>query len=314
MEKDRAAQDRPPPSWWDRIHACGASMFQGGHPTSRQAWNFWSHVSMSWVPMCVRAHSQSVVPDTLQPRGLQPTGLLCPWNSPGKNIGVGCHALLQGIFPTQGSNPGLPHCWWILYHLNHQGSPVLCSNVCLNNDVEILTWVCFLKNRLGVFHGEVPELSETSESLLTPRRRRQGRFWRWLVCILPRRVGQGDLGHITKPTRRGFIPLSAHQFSPAPSQGWQTRHRQWAQLTNLPIPSLLVLQSPYPPPSLMPLTLPCAGRKPHICSGANRPPLVVQLCEELRTSQGRARIFATLTVSAHEGLVDGQLQGNWATG
>ena len=42
---------------------------------------------------------------------------------PGKNTGVGCHALLQRIFPTQGSNPGLPHCRWILYHLSHQGSP-----------------------------------------------------------------------------------------------------------------------------------------------------------------------------------------------
>ena len=44
------------------------------------------------------------------------------WDSPGKNTGVGCHALLQGIFPTQGSNPGLPHCRWILYHLSHWGS------------------------------------------------------------------------------------------------------------------------------------------------------------------------------------------------
>ena len=43
--------------------------------------------------------------------------------SPGKNTGVSCHALLQGIFPTQGSNPGLPHCRWILYCLSHQGSP-----------------------------------------------------------------------------------------------------------------------------------------------------------------------------------------------
>ena len=39
--------------------------------------------------------------------GLQPTGLLCPWDSPGKNTEVGCHALLQGIFPTQGLNPSL---------------------------------------------------------------------------------------------------------------------------------------------------------------------------------------------------------------
>ena len=47
-------------------------------------------------------------------------------NSPGKNTGVGCHALLQGIFPTQGLNPGLLHCRRILYCLNHQGSPCLC--------------------------------------------------------------------------------------------------------------------------------------------------------------------------------------------
>ena len=45
------------------------------------------------------------------------------WDSPGQNTGVGCHFLLQGIFPTQGSNPGLPHCRWVLYHLSHQGSP-----------------------------------------------------------------------------------------------------------------------------------------------------------------------------------------------
>ena len=43
-------------------------------------------------------------------RGLEPTRLLRPWDSPGKNTGVGCRFLLQGIFPTQGSNPGLPHC------------------------------------------------------------------------------------------------------------------------------------------------------------------------------------------------------------
>ena len=46
-------------------------------------------------------------------------------DSPGKNTGVGCYALLQGIFPTQRSNPGLLHCGQILYHLSHQGSPWL---------------------------------------------------------------------------------------------------------------------------------------------------------------------------------------------
>ena len=50
-------------------------------------------------------------------------GLYTPWNSTGQNIGVGSHSLLQGIFPTQGSNPGLTHCRQILYQLNHQGSP-----------------------------------------------------------------------------------------------------------------------------------------------------------------------------------------------
>ena len=51
-----------------------------------------------------------------------PARLLCPWNSPGKNIGVGSHSLLQEIFPTQGSNLGLLHYRQILYHLSHQGS------------------------------------------------------------------------------------------------------------------------------------------------------------------------------------------------
>ena len=46
-----------------------------------------------------------------------------PWNSLGQNTGVGSRSLLQGIFPIQGSNPGLPHCRQILYQLSHQGSP-----------------------------------------------------------------------------------------------------------------------------------------------------------------------------------------------
>ena len=52
-----------------------------------------------------------------------PSRPLCPWDSPGKNTWVGCHALLQGIFPTRGSNPGLSYCRWFLYHLSHQGNP-----------------------------------------------------------------------------------------------------------------------------------------------------------------------------------------------
>ena len=76
----------------------------------------------------VLSHSVS---DSLQPHGLQPTRLFCPWGFPGKNTGVGFHALLQGIFPTQGSNPGLLHCRQILYQLSYKGSPK--KHICVYN-------------------------------------------------------------------------------------------------------------------------------------------------------------------------------------
>ena len=53
---------------------------------------------------CVHAKSLQSCPTLVRPYGLQPVRLLCPWDSPGKNTEVGCHTLLQGIFPTQGSN------------------------------------------------------------------------------------------------------------------------------------------------------------------------------------------------------------------
>ena len=51
---------------------------------------------------------------------LRPHGLYSPWNSPRQNTGVSNLSLLQGIFPTEGSNPGLPHCRWILHQLSHR--------------------------------------------------------------------------------------------------------------------------------------------------------------------------------------------------
>ena len=68
--------------------------------------------------MWVKSKSHSVVSDSLQPHGIY-----SPRNSPGQNTGVDSHALLQGIFPTQGSNPHLPNCRRILHQLSHQGSP-----------------------------------------------------------------------------------------------------------------------------------------------------------------------------------------------
>ena len=64
------------------------------------------------------SEGRSVVSDSLQPHGLY-----SPWDSPGQNTGVGSLSLLEEIFPTQGSNPGLPLCRQILYQLSHQGSP-----------------------------------------------------------------------------------------------------------------------------------------------------------------------------------------------
>ena len=58
--------------------------------------------------------SHSVMSDSLRPHGLY-----SPWNSPGQNTGVGSPLLLQEIFPTQGSNPGLLHCRWILHQLSY---------------------------------------------------------------------------------------------------------------------------------------------------------------------------------------------------
>ena len=66
------------------------------------------------------SESHSVLSDSLRPHGLY-----SPWISPGQDTGVGSHSLLQGIFLTQGLNPGLLHCRWILYQLSYQGSPFI---------------------------------------------------------------------------------------------------------------------------------------------------------------------------------------------
>ena len=62
-------------------------------------------------------------PTLCNPMDYNPPGSSVHEDSPGKNTGVSCHALCQEIFPTQGLNPNLLHCRWILYHLSHQGSP-----------------------------------------------------------------------------------------------------------------------------------------------------------------------------------------------
>ena len=71
------------------------------------------HLESLILAMCYVLFAQLC--PTLQLHGLQPARLLCPWNSPGKNTGVGSHSLLQGIFPTEELNPGLLRHRQILY-------------------------------------------------------------------------------------------------------------------------------------------------------------------------------------------------------
>ena len=85
--------------------------------------------------------SRSVMSDSLWPHGLY-----TPWNFAGQNTGVGSLSLLQGIFPAQRSNPGLPNSRWILYQLSHKGSPrilewVACSFSSGSSQPRNPTWV-----------------------------------------------------------------------------------------------------------------------------------------------------------------------------
>ena len=114
---------------------------------SEQRCDEWPHF-IHKVDAAQRDHTMTVPPGGRERSGL--TFIFCflsllnvcvwfsvtPWGfssvhgvSPGKNTGVGCHAFLQGIILTQGSNPGFPHCRWILYSLNHQGSPKILEGV-----------------------------------------------------------------------------------------------------------------------------------------------------------------------------------------
>ena len=101
------------------------------------------------------SESHLVVSDFLWSHGLQPIRLLCPWDSPGKDSGVGCHFLLQGIFPTQGSSPGLLNCRQILYCLSHQGSPTQQMTNLIYAPLKFVfydpyDWIIF-KGRLYIF-------------------------------------------------------------------------------------------------------------------------------------------------------------------
>ena len=93
---------------------------------------FWVY---HYMPCCVLCHSY--VSDSLRPHELLPARHLCPWGFSRQESWMGCHALLQGIFPTQGLNSGLLHCRRILYCPSYQKSP------------RILEWVAYPFSRVS---------------------------------------------------------------------------------------------------------------------------------------------------------------------
>ena len=108
--------------WWTNHH-----MFSGI-----------SILSLNKVCCCCLV--TSVMFKALQSHGLQTSRLLCPSNSLGKSTGLGCHALLQSIFPTQGSNPGLLHCRQIFLHWATREGPnkAYCLLLHIMNGMSVL--------------------------------------------------------------------------------------------------------------------------------------------------------------------------------
>ena len=126
------------------------------------------------------SESRSVVSDSLRP-----LVLYSPWDSPGQNTGVGSLSLLQGIFPTQGLNPGHLHCRWILYQLNHKGSPRILEWVAYpfsSGSLQPRNWTCVVG---GFFTNWAIKERQLREEKKTPDTLTHGRGEgkdHWFFC------------------------------------------------------------------------------------------------------------------------------------
>ena len=170
--------------------------------------------------------------DSLQPHGLKPARLLCLWNSPDKNAGVGSHALHQGIFLIQGQNPSLLHHRQILYHLRHSGLSDWAQsqnpdkqNVSQLSQKEI--WLQDVNQREVLWKAlDPPRLALKTEGAMSKGRQVSSRSWKTQGNILPgtsRRssalltpllLAQGDSGWTSGLWNCKIISLSCvrHQF------------------------------------------------------------------------------------------------------
>ena len=135
--------------------------------------------------------SRSVVSNTLQPHRLY-----TPWNSPGQNTGMGTLSLLQGIFPTQGLNPGLPHCRQILNQLSHQGSPIVYATA-----AKLLQSCPTLCNPRDGSPPGCPSLGFSKQEYLSglpfPSPMHESEKWKWSRSV----VSDSHWSHGLQPTR-----------------------------------------------------------------------------------------------------------------
>ena len=130
-------------TWWEKT-----SLMTAREPGRRESVSTNQGDLPSWwkVKMLVAQSS----PTLCDPHGLKLARLLRLGDSPGKNTRVDCHSLLQGIFPTQRSNPGLLHCRQILYHPSHWGNPSVT-----------LGWAGTLRFLLGMWNWLKPSHHKT---------------------------------------------------------------------------------------------------------------------------------------------------------
>ena len=148
----------------------------------------------------------------------------CPWDSSSKNTGVGCHAPLQGIFPTQGSNLSLLrplHSRWILYHYHHQGSPLIGLEISVYWDTPLL-----YTTDSGL---SVSSLTDQGCSISSPPascgwhgigRERQWKRW-WGAAWFWTPGLREDCRGLSEPIGRehlSFPPLTSCSESPTPPQ------------------------------------------------------------------------------------------------
>ena len=170
--------------------------------------------------------SCSVMSYSLWPHGLQPARPLHPWDSPGKNTGVGCHFLLQGIFPTQGSNTGLLHCRWILYHLSHQKSPrILLSLLLIVNTIpnSYAYYTLFPTRQIETFWKYESESHSVMSDSLWPHGLVHGilqaRILEWVAFPFSRVSSQ-------LRDRTQLSTIAGHSWALQPFTSWATREAQ----------------------------------------------------------------------------------------